>query len=161
MWRVHTEFRGARTPHLVFLPPLEPPPWSPASAAPKNVTQVPPFLCPSPSTAPTSLRIGSQVLLVAHRALHDLPHPPLPSPPSPLSPLQPHGEASHCPPKTPDAVLSQGLCRCSAFCLAHLPSQDAVGPLTQTQLFPSCRAPLPSVPHAPPPWAWGHSLHAP
>ena len=68
--------------HLCFL-------RQPREGTCEHYSQVPSLHCSQPSRAPTFLRVKARVLLMAHSALHGLPHPlpVLPSSPSPLCSL--------------------------------------------------------------------------
>ena len=66
--------------HLCFL-------RQPREGTCEHYSQVPSLHCSQPSRAPTSLWVKAPVLLMAHSALHDLPHPlpVLPSSPLPFA----------------------------------------------------------------------------
>ena len=97
--------------HLCFL-------RQPREGTCEHYSQVSLLHCSQPSRAPTFLRVKAQVLLMAHSALHGLPHPlpVLPSSPSPLCSLcsihtglltvPPACQAQSCPRALAHAVLS-------------------------------------------------------
>ena len=71
------------------------------------------LLCSEPSVAVSSLREKTQVLPMAHKALHPLSHPlpafTFPHSPHSLTQLQPCGPP-HCSLNTPVTIQPQGLC---------------------------------------------------